>query len=352
MPIANTLRRGNGTGRIAAEQGRYDMQTLLLAIGAIAAAVGVFTIGFGFEIYDFSFGNTLIIAGTISLIGGIMTVGIAVAIRELTRVADAVVTRSPSRGVTQGDSADAVGSGTNPRRNSSSRAMVPAKSQPETSGRDSRATEPRLTTMRSAADLDEPVAPRARQNVYPLVRPASGSVSIDEPDNVASFAQTPVRAGSPSRADFGSGSKLSDTRPIQSKAGAQITGMQATLVEAPRGIATEPFDRTRAHSFDSVWPADGKHAQFVNEAVARELRPESDTAMTDPAEGSAPTSDRAEPRTSSEPHPASILKSGVIDGMAYTLYIDGSIEAQLSETRVRFSSIEALRKHLENVAGS
>ena len=135
-------------------RGGYDMQTVLLAIGAIAAAVGVFTIGFGFEIYDFSFGNTLIIAGTISLIGGIVTVGIAVAVRELTRVADAVVTRPPSRGVAQGDPSDAVGSGTNPRRSSINRAMLPSKSHPETSGRDSRATEPRSSNVRSGTDLD------------------------------------------------------------------------------------------------------------------------------------------------------------------------------------------------------
>ena len=43
-----------------------------------------------------------------------------------------------------------------------------------------------------------------------------------------------------------------------------------------------------------------------------------------------------------------ILKSGVIDGMAYTLYIDGSIEAQLPQGLIRFASIDELRAHLEN----
>lgn len=42
-----------------------------------------------------------------------------------------------------------------------------------------------------------------------------------------------------------------------------------------------------------------------------------------------------------------VLKSGVVDGMAYTLYSDGSIEAQLAEGMVRFASIEALRAHLD-----
>jgi hypothetical protein len=332
------------------------MQTLLLAIGAIAAAVGVFTIGFGFEIYDFSFGNTLIIVGTISLIGGIVIVGIAVAIREFTRVADAVVTRPPSRGVAQGDSTEVVGAGTNSRRSSSGRAMFPAKSHPEPSGRDSRAAEPRLNTLRAGADSDEPLVPRARQNVYPLMRLVSGSSSVDEPDNVASSPQTPVRGASQMRAESGPGSKLSDARSIQSNASTQITGVQTAVVEAPRVVATsEPHqsDRARANSFDSVWPADAKHAQFVNEAVARELRPGPATAAPDLAElVPASVLDHTAAHSSGEPNPASVVKSGVINGMAYTFYADGSIEAQLSQTTVRFNSMEELRQHLESVAGS
>jgi hypothetical protein len=48
-----------------------------------------------------------------------------------------------------------------------------------------------------------------------------------------------------------------------------------------------------------------------------------------------------------EPRAISILKSGVVDGMAYTLYSDGSIEAELPEGTIRFSSIEDLRRHLK-----
>jgi hypothetical protein len=43
-----------------------------------------------------------------------------------------------------------------------------------------------------------------------------------------------------------------------------------------------------------------------------------------------------------------ILKSGVIEGMAYTLYSDGSIEAQLPQGTLRFGSIAALRDHIES----
>ena len=46
----------------------------------------------------------------------------------------------------------------------------------------------------------------------------------------------------------------------------------------------------------------------------------------------------------------SVLKSGVVDGMAYTLYSDGSIEAQLPQGTLRFGSIAELRTHIEHSA--
>ena len=55
-------------------------------------------------------------------------------------------------------------------------------------------------------------------------------------------------------------------------------------------------------------------------------------------------------RPAGAPTPVSILKSGVVDGMAYTLYTDGSIEAELAQGVVRFGSIEELRNHLEKGA--
>ena len=45
-----------------------------------------------------------------------------------------------------------------------------------------------------------------------------------------------------------------------------------------------------------------------------------------------------------------VLKSGVVDGMAYSLYSDGSIEAQMPEGMMRFSSIDELRDHLDQRA--
>ena len=48
-----------------------------------------------------------------------------------------------------------------------------------------------------------------------------------------------------------------------------------------------------------------------------------------------------------EPAQVTVLKSGVVDGMAYSLYSDGSIEAQMPEGMMRFASIDELRAHLD-----
>jgi hypothetical protein len=79
-------------------------------------------------------------------------------------------------------------------------------------------------------------------------------------------------------------------------------------------------------------------------------QPEPKVDMREP--GESPTDGEAQEAAPVRPaeearEEVSVLKSGVIDGMAYTLYTDGSIEAQLSQGTMRFASIEELRTHLE-----
>lgn len=46
-----------------------------------------------------------------------------------------------------------------------------------------------------------------------------------------------------------------------------------------------------------------------------------------------------------------IMQSGEVAGMAYSLYSDGSIEARMAEGVIRFDSIQALRDHLDRRNG-
>ncbi|MFL9828293.1 DUF308 domain-containing protein, partial [Rhodoplanes sp. SY1] len=58
-----------------------------------------------------------------------------------------------------------------------------------------------------------------------------------------------------------------------------------------------------------------------------------------------------EPPAIAEAEPVTVLKSGVIDGMGYTLYTDGSIDAAFEHGTLRFASIDDLRRHLEQSHG-
>jgi protein subunit release factor A len=58
----------------------------------------------------------------------------------------------------------------------------------------------------------------------------------------------------------------------------------------------------------------------------------------------------AHPRFREATTAVSVLKSGMVSGMPYTLYSDGSIEAQLPEGTLRFGSITELRNHIEQSA--
>jgi hypothetical protein len=77
---------------------------------------------------------------------------------------------------------------------------------------------------------------------------------------------------------------------------------------------------------------------------------------TRPAEAAVARRSGRAPSTVSDPPagggnedqpPVTVLKSGVVDGMAYSLYSDGSIEAQMPEGMMRFASIDELRAHLD-----
>jgi hypothetical protein len=91
--------------------------------------------------------------------------------------------------------------------------------------------------------------------------------------------------------------------------------------------------------FDVVWPdARAKPMTSSEHPAKREPEPQ-------PRREESRVAKRDEVAPSERP--VAILKSGVIDGMAYTLYADGSIEAELPQGTVRFASVDALRAHLE-----
>src|SRR5215475_10389476 len=85
------------------------MPALLYGIGAFALFAGLLMIGFGIPINEFSFGNTLIMAGTTAAVGGLIIIGLGMAVGQLRRVAEMLAFQSPVRPVQPAESHDGAG---------------------------------------------------------------------------------------------------------------------------------------------------------------------------------------------------------------------------------------------------
>jgi hypothetical protein len=127
-----------------------------------------------------------------------------------------------------------------------------------------------------------------------------------------------------------------------------------------------PAERPKTPAFDSMWPKAPRpirsiqsapsQAAAVPPAIERQQNTEQGpdmAASTAVQQTIAQEAARAEQGSNAqgadaynEPVPISVLRSGIVDGMADTLYSDGSIEAQLPGI-LRFGSIIELRHHLE-----
>ena len=138
--------------------------------------------------------------------------------------------------------------------------------------------------------------------------------------------------------------------------------MSPFAIEARRSFGASQ-ERMRAQVPPPLNAEDGPEPSLSEEPAAPEKpfgheRPVLHEARATPeAPAQAPEADdllpgrpaaNDEPRPLSEaPAPVSILKSGVVEGMAYTVYSDGSIEAQFANGTMRFASINELRDHIE-----
>jgi hypothetical protein len=271
------------------------MSFVLLVIGLFAAAIGAIMVGFGIPINEFSLGNTLIIAGTTALMGGLIVIALALALRQLGNLVAAVNARpanAPAGGRPAADVPEPA-----PMRAPNPRMPMPVSARPDMPPpRPPRAPEPRPGAESLLDDMQEPPAPRAP------VRPAPQEDALEMPS-----WRPPRPAPEP-----------------------------AARKDAPR--VAPPERRGSETAYDAIWPSE-----------SRVPPPDRDMPAPEPRAigGESGLGEIAPPARN---EPASVLKSGVVDGMAYTLYTDGSIEAELAQGVVRFGSIEELRNHLEKSA--
>jgi hypothetical protein len=97
-------------------------------------------------------------------------------------------------------------------------------------------------------------------------------------------------------------------------------------------------------SFEDAWP---KVDRGRNGDVSPQRRSQR-TPLGAPEANAGAAPERSPPPAPSETQPGvTVLKSGVVDGMAYSLYSDGSIEAQMPEGLMRFASLDELTAHID-----
>ena len=294
------------------------MSVILLLLGIVAAGAGLIAIGFGIPVYASELGYTLIVAGTTGLSGGLILLGLAAAVRQLTRIADGLRVRSQSRSVR---AAEAPPEAFRPEPDMHTRSGRMAEPRP---------TAPALDVSSAAIERLRSTIPRP-DRVVPEAEGVPLSPNGDSNHHGADLAQEPS----------------ADTARTRARAAEVQTAREPRLDFLFRSRATRTGQR---ESFETLWPRQSARQQ--------EAQTESETAPSTPTETPIgpepqPTEEErvvpegAAPITEETPS-AAILKSGVVEGMAYTLYADGSIEAQLPQGTVRFGSITELRAHIDS----
>lgn len=295
---------------------------LLLLLGFTAMAAGVFIVGFGIPIRETSFGAALLVVASVAVTGGFILVGLAAAVRELHRVVQGVKARLPGaqRPVRPMERRDGE------RRNGERR-------EGERLDGADRRPEPRLP-IPGAPGTEAP-------NVIPT--------KLDEPDTQERWRKPGPEWLRRAMAEIDASPRPAEDAPAPDN----YRAVTAPPLDNATQVLPTPAVSSR-NMFETVWPSkrrapEGAPEPQAEASIETQMRPaEANLPAMAPAPPVAPPVVPAPiGPVRFEPRPLPILKSGVIDEMAYTLFADGSIEAQMPDGTMRFASIDELRKHLE-----
>jgi hypothetical protein len=289
------------------------MFAFLLALGAAITAAGLALVASGVSFQDHAFDVSNATPGVVAIIGGCILVGLAFVVRALLRVERALLGKPMPRAVSPVD--------------------MPAAGSVE------RAGEPRipLPTQLKTAAIDATVSPATAEQPAAQVS-LEKSTTTDRIDSapVVDAGDVLLLPNAPVRPD--------DENNVAQPGVTKLNGSAHATPTARLPGGPTPRPQPKSSIFDTLWP---KAPRSPGEAQPAAVQPapvaEAPVARTvEPAPGVAL---HAAPAQTSAG--VSILKSGVVEGMAYTLYSDGSIEAQLPGGTLRFRSITELRSHIE-----
>jgi hypothetical protein len=285
------------------------MMMLLLMAGIGAFLGGFVAIAYGIPVKEFSFGNTMITVGAMAVCTGLIMIALSLVIGELKLIARRLASGGPAE--------------SRPR-------AAPGSARSDAADDEFDFVRDPLLAHADEEDF-EPVPPpvaaptrngignaRARKDVPPTPEPA-------EP--------APPQGGPQPRRHlmFASSSRRERERT-------QARPPDVPVSAPPLPPSDEPSE---APYYDEPWPKTERLR--LPELPSQRRGGRMPPAFNEPNAGPA--------ARHSDQQTATVLKSGVVDGMAYSLYSDGSIEAQLPEGTMRFGSIDELRTHLDQRPG-
>jgi FtsZ-interacting cell division protein ZipA len=281
------------------------MLVVLFVTGICFLLAGLAAIGFGIQIYEFGLGNTLIIAGTVAACTGMVLIGLWTAVKELKTIAGRLGLRDATA-----LHAESVKQPT---------AVTAATNHPTAEPEPASHAESAPPSLAPSPPWHGEAAPRERV-------PGDSSLPAAEPAPAAKPKRNLLFSSSSRRERERAQARTDPSEP-------------AAPPPVPESQETPPA------SFDDAWPKLERSRSEVP-PPRRAGRTPSTFAEPEPA---ADSGDHYPPAVRSEEQAeVTVLKSGVVDGMAYSLYSDGSIEAQMPEGMMRFASIDELRSHLDH----
>ncbi|MFG1359198.1 hypothetical protein [Xanthobacter pseudotagetidis] len=277
------------------------MWWFLVLLGVLIALAGLAVIGLGVSIFISSIGNTLITTGAVAASGGFVITAMGLVLRQLERLSARI-------------EAGLNGIEVNVRTVA---AETPAPAAPAV-----------------------PAAPAARGRLGAAPRMTAEDIlepEPDEDDKEKDEAEATVPAPRPRTVQPPRPARVDERPAAEERAADPMLEARRQRLErraepeARSDARVEPRQEARAEPRTDTRP--GPRPRYE----APGLKPAA------PARPAPVTPGARRPEGGEEPR---ILKSGIVGGMAYTLYSDGSIQAELPDGVVRFASLQELRDHV------
>ncbi len=283
------------------------MPVFIVLLGILTTLAGFAALAFGIQNWAFGIGNTLIAAGSTAAVGGLLLVGLGLVLRSLRTLGERIGKLTPA---IPGEFQIPLVPHELPLEAEMPVSLPPLR-KPILDDEDG------VKPAREIAYRRDEQFKRVRE-VASRIAEEPKPVRIERPQPAAALDEEPEAdaPASPSRE--------------QRRAWPPRTAMR--LEEAAETKKSWPSDRPRATPQPRA-PAPLPQASTPAPAPEPEPEPESEPELELAPAPAAPVA-------------VTVMRSGIISGMAYTLYTDGSIEAELPLGTVRFGSVEELRAHV------